>query len=133
MGSGMRRRKLIPFAVLAVLVAATAASAATATNKASTIKVAVLSDCQGAFGSFDGQDLAGVVSAMSQYAGAKPVNPNDPRKGWTGGQINCDPLKLIGIRCSKDKAHTAIKETKPLMEQLGGCVMSGPLSGGAAL
>ena len=89
----------------------------------------MLSDCQGAFGSFDGQDLAGVVAAMSQYAGAKPVNPNDPRKGWTGGSIGGHPLKLVGIGCSNDKADTAIKETKRLMEQLGADVMIGPLSG----
>src|SRR3954452_7795918 len=129
MGRGMRRRKLIPFVALAVLVAAVAASAATARSTASTIKGAVLSDCHGAFGSFDGQDLAGVVAAMSQYAGAKPVNPNDPRKGWTGGQINGHPLKLVGVGCSNDKADTAIKETKRLMEQLGADVMIGPLSG----
>ena len=124
-----RMRKLIPFAALAVLTAAIVASAATARTSATPIKVAVLSDCQGAFGSFDGQDLAGVVAAMSQYAGAKPVNPNDPRKGWTGGQINGHPLKLVGIGCSNDKADTAIKETKRLMEQLGADVMIGPLSG----
>jgi branched-chain amino acid transport system substrate-binding protein len=125
----MRRRRLIPFAVLAALTAAIAASAATARSTATPIKVAVLSDCQGAFGSFDGQDLAGVVSAMSEYAGAKPVNPNDPRKGWTGGSIGGHPLKLVGIGCSNDKADTAIKETKRLMEQLGADVMIGPLSG----
>jgi branched-chain amino acid transport system substrate-binding protein len=129
MRKGMRMRKLIPFAALAVLTAAIAASAATARTSATPIKVAVLSDCQGAFGSFDGQDLAGVVAAMSQYAGAKPVNKNDPRKGWTGGSIGGHPLKLVGIGCSNDKADTAIKETKRLMEQLGADVMIGPLSG----
>ncbi len=129
MGSGKRWRTLIPVAALAVITAAIAASAATAKPTASPIKVAVLSDCQGAFGAFDGQDLAGVVSAMSEYAGAKPVNPNDPRKGWTGGSIGGHPLKLVGIGCSNDKADTAIKETKRLMEQLGADVMIGPLSG----
>jgi branched-chain amino acid transport system substrate-binding protein len=129
MRKGMRMRKLIPFAALAVLTAAIAASAATARTSATPIKVAVLSDCQGAFGSFDGQDLAGVVAAMSQYAGAKPVNKNDPRKGWTGGSVGGHPLKLVGIGCSNDKADTAIKETKRLMEQLGADVMIGPLSG----
>jgi branched-chain amino acid transport system substrate-binding protein len=129
MGRGIRRRTLIPFVALAVITAAVAASAATAKTTASTIKIGVLSDCQGAFGSFDGQDLAGVVSALSQYAGAKPVNRNDPRKGWTGGQINGHPLKLVGIGCSNDKADTAIKETKRLMEQLGADIMIGPLSG----
>src|SRR5229473_3577348 len=129
MGRGTPRRRLIPLAALAVVTAAVATSAATAHSTASTIKVAVLSDCQGAFGSFDGQDLAGVVAAMSQYAGAKPVDPNNPRKGWTGGQINGHPVKLVGIGCSNDKADTAIKETKRLMEQLGADVLIGPLSG----
>ena len=98
-----RRKMLIPVAVLAVLAAAVAASAATDLRSAAAtpIRVAVLSDCQGAFGAFDGQDMAGVVSAMSEYAGAKPVNPNDPRKGWTGGQINGHPLKLVGVGCSQ--------------------------------
>src|SRR4051812_24562719 len=61
-------------------------STATASGGAGTpIKIGVLSDCQGAFGSFDNQDLAGVVAALSEYAGAKPKNPNKPRDGWTGG------------------------------------------------
>src|SRR4051794_16345520 len=33
------------------------------TGSGTPIKIGVLSDCQGAFGSFDNQDLAGVVSA----------------------------------------------------------------------
>ena len=117
------RRLGLPLAGAALVAVIVAAGAFAATsNKAatmSTIKVAVLSDCQGAFGSFDGQDLAGVVSAMSEYAGAKPVNVNDPRKGWTGGSIGGHPVKLVGIGCSNDRADTAIKETKRLMEQLG--------------
>ena len=133
----MRRgRKLgLPLAGAAIVAVVVAAGAFAATsNKAASsattpIKVAVLSDCQGAFGSFDGQDLAGVVSAMSEYAGAKPVNVNDPRKGWTGGSIGGHPLKLVGIGCSNDRADTAIKETKRLMEQLDADVMIGPLSG----
>jgi branched-chain amino acid transport system substrate-binding protein len=126
---GMRTRVLIPLAVIAVTVAAVAATSATARSSASTIKVAVLSDCQGAFGAFDNQDLAGVVAAMSQYAGAKPVDPNNPRKGWTGGSIGGHPVKLVGIGCGNDRADTAIKETKRLMEQLKADVMIGPLSG----
>jgi branched-chain amino acid transport system substrate-binding protein len=125
----MQRRALNPFAVVAVLVAAVAASSATARSSATTIRVAVLSDCQGAVGAFDNQDLAGVVAAMSQYAGAKPVDANNPRKGWKGGSIAGHPLKLVGIGCSNDRADTAIKETKRLMEQLKADVMIGPLSG----
>src|SRR3954462_11037570 len=82
------RRRLIPLAFLAVLGAAAIASSATArTSEEKPIKVAVLSDCQGAFGAFDNQDLAGGVAPMSQYAGAQPKDPNKPRSGWTGGSI----------------------------------------------
>ena len=66
---------------------------------------------------------------MSEYAGAKPVDRNNPRKGWTGGSIGGHPLKLVGIGCRNDRADTAIKETKRLMEQLKADVMIGPLSG----
>ena len=127
---GLRRRwAMLPFAALAAVAAALAATTAGAKSTASPIRIAVLSDCQGAFGSFDNQDLAGVVSAMSEYAGAKPVDPNNPRKGWKGGAIAGHPLKLVGIGCSNDRADTAIKETKRLMEQLKADIMIGPLSG----
>src|SRR4029077_12199339 len=108
---------------------AVAASTATARTSATPIKIAVLSDCQGAFGSFDNQDLAGVVTAMSQFAGGHAVNKNKPRAGWAGASINGHPLKLVGIGCSNDSADKAISETKRLMEQLGADILIGPLSG----
>src|SRR6478752_6755152 len=124
-----RRWKLVPLAASVLVAAALVATTATARSSASTIRIAVLSDCQGAFGSFDNQDLAGVVTAMSQFAGAKAKNPNKPRDGWTGGSINGHPLKLVGVGCSNDRADTAIKETKRLMEQLKADILIGPLSG----
>ena len=93
------------------------------------IKVAVLSECKGAFGTFDNQNMAGAVAAMAQFAGAKPKNPDKPRDGWTGGAINGHPLELVGVGCGDDTSGTAIKETRRLMEQLDADVMIGPLSG----
>jgi branched-chain amino acid transport system substrate-binding protein len=93
------------------------------------IKVAVLSDCKGEFGAFDNQDLAGVVAAFAQFAGATPKNPNKPRDGFTGGAIGDHPLKLVGIGCGDASSDLAIKETRRLMEQLDADVMIGPLSG----
>ena len=95
----------------------------------SPIKVAVLSECKGAFGSFDNQNMAGAVSALAQFAGAKPKNPDKPRDGWTGGAIDGHPLELVGVGCGDDTSGLAIKETRRLMEQLGADVMIGPLSG----
>jgi branched-chain amino acid transport system substrate-binding protein len=128
--SALRRKwKVIPLAGLVVVAVAVAASTATARTSATPIKIAVLSDCQGAFGSFDNQDLAGVVTAMSQFAGGHAVNKNKPRSGWAGASINGHPLQLVGIGCSNDSADKAISETKRLMEQLGADIMIGPLSG----
>ncbi len=93
------------------------------------IKVGVLSDCKGDFGAFDNQDMAGVVAAFSQFAGAKPKDPNNPRAGFTGGAIGDHPVKLVGIGCGDASSDLAIKETRRLMEQLDADVMIGPLSG----
>jgi CHAT domain-containing protein len=72
MSAVKRRWKLIPLAAAILAIVGLAASVATArSTAASPIKIAVLSDCQGAFGSFDNQDLAGVVAAMVQFAGAR--------------------------------------------------------------
>src|SRR6188472_4614200 len=93
------------------------------------IKVAIMSECKGAFGTFDKQNMAGAVSAFAQFAGATPKDPNDPKKGFTGGAIGDHPLKLVGVGCGDDSSDTAIKETRRLMEQLDADVMIGPLSG----
>jgi branched-chain amino acid transport system substrate-binding protein len=93
------------------------------------IKVAIMSECKGAFGAFDKQNMAGAVAAISQFAGAKPKDPNDPKKGFTGGAIGDHPLKLVGVGCCDDTSDTAIKEVRRLMEQLDADVMIGPLSG----
>jgi branched-chain amino acid transport system substrate-binding protein len=95
----------------------------------SPIKIAIMSECKGAFGSFDNQDMAGAVSAFSQFAGAKPKNAAKPRDGFTGGAINGHPLKLVGVGCGDDTSDTAIKEVRRLMEQLGADMLVGPLSG----
>src|SRR6267142_2451142 len=116
-------------AALAATMWVTVAAGRSSKSTASTIKIAILSDCQGAFASNYEQDIGGAISALAQYAGVKPKNPSKPSAGWTGGQINGHPLKLVGIGCSNDKADTAIKETRRLMEQLGADVMIGPLSG----
>ncbi|MEN3284417.1 MAG: branched-chain amino acid transport system substrate-binding protein [Solirubrobacteraceae bacterium] len=93
------------------------------------IKLAIMSECKGAFGAFDKQNMAGAVAAISQFAGAKPKDPNDPKKGFTGGAIGDHPLKLVGVGCGDDSSDLAIKETRRLMEQLDADVMIGPLSG----
>lgn len=128
---GGRRRIWLPAGMLAVGAVTAAVLAATALGRATAtpIRIAILSDCQGAFAANYEQDIGGAITAFAEFAGAKPKNPNKPSAGWTGGQIGGHPLKLVGIGCSNDRADTAIKETKRLMEQLRADIMVGPLSG----
>jgi branched-chain amino acid transport system substrate-binding protein len=124
-----RLRIAVPVALLAAIATAVVTATALAKSAATPIKIAILSDCQGAFGAFDNQDLGGAIAALSQYAGAKPKNPNLPRAGFTGASVAGHPIKLVGIGCSNDRADTAIRETRRLMEQLGADIQIGPLSG----
>ena len=117
-------------AVLVSAVTAIAAAAALAHSSAATpIRVAVMSDCQGDFGSFDNQDLAGVVTAMAQFAGGHAKNPNKPREGWVGASINGHELQFVGVGCGNATPDKAISETKRLMEQVKADILIGPLSG----
>ncbi len=132
MSRSVKRRWAKPagIAVLVSAVTAIAAAAALAHSSAATpIRIAVMSDCQGDFGSFDNQDLAGVVTAMAQFAGGHAKNPNNPHAGWVGASINGHELQLVGIGCGNATPDKAITETKRLMEQLKADIMIGPLSG----
>ena len=89
-----------------------------------------MSECKGAFGSFDNQNMAGAVAALRQFAGAKPKNPNKPE----GRLHRAAPSATTRSSSSASAAATtrsdlAIKETRRLMEQLDADVMIGPLSG----
>jgi branched-chain amino acid transport system substrate-binding protein len=133
MGSfvGGKWKLALPLASAALAIAAVTgvASASSGAASATPIKIGVMSDCKGAFGSFDAQDQAGVYAALSQYAGAKPKDPNDPRKGITGGSIAGHPIKIVAVGCGSDNADLAIKETRRIVEQNSADIMIGPLSG----
>ncbi len=129
-----RLRKLkyaLPLAALVMACTATASTAkpTAASAEKSPIKVAILSDCKGAFAAFYGADVGGAIMAFVELTGAKVVNKNDPLKGMKGGAINGHPIKIVGIGCSNDTADLALSETKRLMEKQKADVMIGPLSG----
>ncbi len=114
----------------------TTAAAATETTAAAAegggtdvIKLAVLSECEGAFGDFDNQNMAGVGAAFAEFAGATVSDPNSPVAGFTGAEVAGVSIELVGVGCGDDTADTAIQETRRLMEQLGADIMIGPLSG----
>ncbi len=93
------------------------------------VNVAILSDCEGAFGAFHDRDIAGVVTAMAEHAGATVNDRNDPQAGWSNASINGVAIELVGIGCADDTAEAALRETRRLMEDIGADIMIGPLSG----
>jgi branched-chain amino acid transport system substrate-binding protein len=93
-----------------------------------TIKVAYLSDCEGAFGAFFEPDIAGANLAMIQYAGAK-ASGEKPSDGFEGAKVGDSEIEFVGAGCADDTADKAIEETRRLMEQEDADILIGPLSG----
>jgi branched-chain amino acid transport system substrate-binding protein len=114
-----------------VVVAGTCAAifAGAASSQGGEIKIAILTDCKGAFGAAYEEDIAGALAAISQFAGAKPKNKKKPSDGITGGVIGGKTINIVGYGCGDETPDLALKETRRLMEQLGGEILIGPLSG----
>jgi branched-chain amino acid transport system substrate-binding protein len=119
---------------LGVVAAAAFASAATfASSATGPVKVAIMTDCKGAFGGAFEVDIGGAMAAFAQYAGGKPNNPKKPSAGITGATAGGRPIKIVGYGCGNDTVPLAISETRRLMEKLNADVMVGPLSGDEAV
>ena len=134
----MRKHKLRSRKTAAVLTVAVAAVAVWATTSlaashAATVKVAIMTDCKGAFAFGYEQDIGGAQAAFAKWAHGKVVNKNKPSAGMTGINVNGTPIKIVGYGCGNDTVPLAVTETKRLMEKLGADVMIGPLSGDEAV
>jgi branched-chain amino acid transport system substrate-binding protein len=93
-----------------------------------TIKIAYLSDCEGAFGAFYEPDIAGANVAFIKYAGGKAAG-SKPSDGLDGATVAGSKIELVGVGCANDTADKAIEETRRLMEQENADILIGPLSG----
>src|SRR5919204_6803400 len=129
----VRRWKLVlPLSALAVAAAAIAATSTLAAGP-SVIRLAIMTDCKGAFAGGYELDIGGAQAALAQYAGGKPKNPKKPSAGMTGIKVAGKTVKIVGYGCGNDTVPLAATETKRLMEQLKADVMVGPLSGDEAV
>src|SRR6266511_4488082 len=122
----------VPLVVLA-LGLTVAASSSFASGKAGVVRVAIMTDCKGAFGFGYEPDIGGAQAALAQYAGGKAKNPKKPSAGMTGITVGGTPVKIVGYGCGNDTVPVAVTETKRLMEKLNADVMVGPLSGDEAV
>jgi branched-chain amino acid transport system substrate-binding protein len=120
---------LLPLALVAVGATIVTSGALAKSGQSGDVKIAIMTDCKGAFAFGYEVDTAGTIAAFSQYAGAKPKNKKKPSAGMTGGTAGGKKLDIVGIGCGDETPALALKETRRLMVQLGGEVMIGPLSG----
>ena len=114
-------------AALSLFVLAACNGNAPATTS-SAIKIGILSDCLGDFGSFYNDDLGGALAVLNAHYGGKPSG-SLPKDGMTGAKIAGKDVQIVGFGCSDSTASKAIEETRRLVEQLGADILIGPLSG----
>jgi branched-chain amino acid transport system substrate-binding protein len=135
----VRRLKLRSWktaAVLTVAVAAVAVLAATslaASKQARPVRVAIMTDCKGAFAFGYEFDIGGAQAAFAKLAGGKTKSHAKPSAGMTGIKAGNTPIQIVGYGCGNDTVPVAVTETKRLMEKLKADVMVGPLSGDEAV
>jgi branched-chain amino acid transport system substrate-binding protein len=134
----MSRLKLRSWRTAAVTVVASAvvavwATGSTASSHARAVRVAIMTDCKGAFAFGYEFDIGGAQAAFAQYAHGKAKNKNKPSAGMTGIRVGSTPIQIVGYGCGNDTVPLAVSETKRLMEKLKADVMVGPLSGDEAV
>src|SRR5689334_3932648 len=100
---------------IAVALAAVFVTGAVGKTTATPIKIAIMTDCKGAYGAFYDSDIGGAIAAFSQFTGAKPKDPNKPSAGMVGGVIGGHPIQIVGYGCGDDTVPLAVSEIKRLM------------------
>jgi branched-chain amino acid transport system substrate-binding protein len=94
-----------------------------------TVRLGVLGECEGPFGGFHEDTVAGVALALVNHAEAQVSSTTSALEGWEGAVVAGTPIELVGIGCGDDTPDTILGEVRTLVEQEGANVVIGPLSG----
>ena len=97
------------------------------------IKLGVLAECEGAFGGFNEDVIAGLTLAMVNQAGATSNSRTTATEGFTGAVAGGRPIEVVGVGCGNDTPDRIIQEVRTLVEQDGAEIVVGPLSGDEAI
>jgi len=93
------------------------------------VQLGILGECEGPFGGFHEDTVAGVALAMVNFAGATVNSETTALEGWEGAEVNGTSIELVGIGCGDDTPDTILEEVRQLVEQEGADIVIGPLSG----
>ena len=124
---------LLPLAALVAFGLVSVSGSLAASSQGTPVRVAIMTDCKGAFAFGYELDIGGAQAAFARYAGGRVRNKNKPSAGMTGIRVGNTPINIVGYGCGDDTAPLAIRETRRLMERLRADVMVGPLSGDEAV
>ena len=94
-----------------------------------TVRLGILGQCEGPFGGFHEDTVAGVALALANFAGAEVNSTTTALDGWSNAEVNGTPIELVGIGCGDDTPDTILGEVRQLVEQEDANVVIGPLSG----
>ena len=97
------------------------------------IRLGILAECEGAFGGFNEDVVAGVTLAMVNQAGATSNSTTTALDGFTGAVAGGRPIEVVGIGCGDDTPDRIIQEVRTLVEQDDAEIVIGPLSGDEAI
>src|SRR6266545_137788 len=119
--SSMRKLRLRSWKTAVAVVAlgaglTVAVSASLAASKQGVIRVAIMTDCKGAFGFGYEPDIGGAEAAFATYAKGKAKNPKKPSAGMTGITVAGKQVRIVGYGCGNDTVALAVTENKRLME-----------------
>ena len=94
-----------------------------------TVRLGILGQCEGPFGGFHEDTVAGVALALANFAGAEVNSTTTALDGWSNAEVNGTPIELVGIGCGDDTPDTILGEVRQLVEQEDANIVIGPLSG----
>ena len=109
--------------------ATTEASTDTTAASGESIKLGILAECEGAFGGFNEDVVAGVTLALINHAGATSNSTTTALDGFANAVAGGREIELVGIGCGDDTADRIIQEIRTLVEENGAEIVIGPLSG----
>ena len=93
------------------------------------VRLGILAECEGAFGGFHEDVVAGAALAMINHAGATSNSRTTSLEGFSGASVAGVPIELVSVGCGDDTPDRAIQEIRKIVEQDGANVVIGPLSG----
>ncbi len=106
-----------------------AASSGGDINGDGVLQVGIMGECEGPFGGFHEDVVAGATLALIQNAGATSNSSTTALEGFSGANVAGTDIELVGIGCGDDTGDRALQEVRTLVEQNGAEVILGPLSG----